>query len=615
MLACRQLGYMISEPLAALIASTVVNGAGGFYSEHSIDESDAKAVVEESAKRILSKELPGISTLRLQADYEAAFADFEHASLRDQSSAKAAEDKSLNWISKFTAKFDQDFDTLTGLYKQIYHFLLLRCTAPSGRGSPPKDQAIEREVAAALESVFPRVGLRSFVALTGSEKIAQLQELAGIILGIRLFNQHQKKGGVGLPQLDTSLEKLKCNEILEDVQKEIEALTELTKDFADFVVAATMKNQTSKLPEEEVVRVQGDLLYQRQYLSFLVNLQEDISTSLDRLTREQRQLKEELIDLDALVGGRVSVPKEQVYPRFDALARGYRTAWVEVKSLEARSKLHSVLKELKSKYFPSLSKTAQELLSTVQRPPTGLLLDLDVSEEPLDLDSIPGPNGAEDPRIAVRYTVENSDQFLNLPLDFQGFCVHTLVSRRLIVPGNPALGVVKYAGRYCVFATERAVAEFCQEPDRYFGGIREACYIQPELIHILRISEDFPKSSLSSVLLMLAGNEATMLADVGTETPLHFQENNIDENYEWNEWKLRRDALHMADIRRKTTSTTQTALSHLRRENETQVYLPKEVATNTMVNHGTNPPRLKKYYTGLRGEPQKMKVTELKFDL
>jgi len=39
-----------------------------------------------------------------------------------------------------------------------------------------------KEVAAALESVFPRVGLRSFVALTGPEKAAQLQELAGIVL-------------------------------------------------------------------------------------------------------------------------------------------------------------------------------------------------------------------------------------------------------------------------------------------------------------------------------------------------------------------------------------------------------------------------------------------------
>jgi len=49
-------------------------------------------------------------------------------------------------------------------------------------------KAVEREVAAALESVFPRVGLRAFVSLTPNEKGAQLQELASIVMGIRLFN-------------------------------------------------------------------------------------------------------------------------------------------------------------------------------------------------------------------------------------------------------------------------------------------------------------------------------------------------------------------------------------------------------------------------------------------
>merc|ERR1711865_337013 len=137
-----------------------------------------------------------------------------------------------------------------------------------------------------------------------------------------------------------------------------------------------------------------------------------------------------------------------------------------------------------------------------------------------------------------------------------------------------------------------------------------------ELIHLMRISEDFPKSSLHSILQLTAGNQAAMMADASTDTPLHFVETNIDKSYEWNEWKLRKEALHMADIKKKKTSTTQTALSHLRRETETQVYLPREVATNTTKESGTNPPRWRKYNAGLRGEPtQKMKVVEVKFDL
>jgi len=618
MLACRQLGCVVSETLAAVVAATITDGSG-FFSEKVIDENDAKTVVEEAAKKILSKEEPGISTLRLQAGYETAFADIEQAQQKHQMAAKEAEDRTLQWISRFTAKFDEDFNTLTGLYKQIYHYLLLRCTSPTGEAKPTKDSAVEREVAAALESVFPRVGLRSFVALTGAEKTAQLQELTGIVLGIRLFNMHQKKGGAGLPLIEGAQDRLGSVELLKSVQKEVEEVTELCRDWADLLVAAGSPPRGRPwevMPDDnELQRAQCDLLYYRQYLCYLLNLQEDLTASLDKLQKEQVQLQEEMLDIDALVGGRVSVPKEQVYPRFDALARGYRTAWKEVQALEARGKLHGVLQDLRKRYFPLMLKVGQDLLNQVQRREGQLLLDDDAGEEPVDLETIPGPNQAQE-NVAVRLTVDNSENFLNLPLDFQGFCIHTLVQRKgLLVPGNPALGVVKYAGRYCVFATERAMAEFCAEPDRVFGGIREACYKQPELIHLLRVHEDFPKSSLSTVLQLLAGSQSVMLADAGTETPLHFQESNIDKSYEWNEWKLRKDALHMADIRRKTTSTTQTALSHLRRENETQVYLPKDVATNTTHSRGTNPPRLKKYINGLRGEPRPMQVTELRFDL
>jgi len=620
MLVTRQLGQVVSETLASLVAATVMNqGAGAFFVERPIDENDARAVVEEAAKRILSKEEPGIKCLELQAAYESAFADSETDSSKQKYESKVAEERVIGWISNFTAKFDEDFDTLTGLYKKIYQFLLLRCTSPMGSSTPTKEPAIEREVAAALESVFPRVGLRSFVALTGPEKAAQLQELAGIVLGIRLFNQHQNKGGMGLPVIETVIAKLNLEETMGNVQKEVDELNEITKAYADLINAHTNppKNLTSsdRFPSDaEIEKAKSDLLYHRQYLCYLLNLQEDFSRSVEQLTKDQAAFNEELTDLDALVGGRVSVPKEQVYPRFDTVARGYRTAWQEVKALEARSKLQAVLQDLRKKYFPQLSAISKEMVAKYVE----YAAIQEMEDEPPDLDTIPGPNNAQDPNRPIRLTVENSPDFLQLPLDFQGFCIHTLVSSGgLLVPGNPALGVVKYAGRFCTFANEKAMVEFASEnADTYFGGVRDACYKNPELIHLMRISEDFPKSSLHSILQLTAGNQAAMMADASTDTPLHFVETNIDKSYEWNEWKLRKEALHMADIKKKKTSTTQTALSHLRRETETQVYLPKEMATNTTKESGTNPPRWRKYNAGLRGEPtQKMQVVELKFDL
>lgn len=624
MLACRQLGHVVSEALAALVASTVINAnLGSFYVERPIDEADARVVVEDAAKRILSRDEPGISCLRLQAAYELAFADIEREAQRDRAKAKDAEERIVGWISNFTAKFDQDFDTLADLYKRIYKFLMLRCTGPTAVALPPKATGVEREVAAALESVFPRVGLRSFVALTGPEKAAQLQELAGIILGIRIFNQHQNKGGAGLPTVDGAVEKLNAAAILDQVSAEVEELNERCKSYTDMLLVARNTTQTSQWDEipttHDVERARSDLLYHRQYLCFMLNLQEDLASSIERLRMDHRQLKEELVDLDALVGGRVSVPKEHVYPRFDGIARGYRNAFTEIQALEARVKLHGVLGELKAAYFPRLPEVAAKLLAGLARQNALPSLETDDVGEVVNLDALagPAPGGLDVPGgPAVRLTVENAPDFLTLPLDFQGFCLHTLVTQnRLLVPGNPSHGVIRYAGRYCVFATERGCFDFCEEPDKYFSSVRDVCYRHPELIHLLRLNEDFPKSSLHAIVQLAAGSPAAMQADVGVETPLHFQDSHIDKDYEWNEWRLRKEALHMADIRGKTTSATQTALSHLRREGETQVYLPKEVATNTAVDRGTNPPRWRTYSVGLRGEPQAMKLSKVNFDL
>jgi hypothetical protein len=91
--------------------------------------------------------------------------------------------------------------------------------------------------------------------------------------------------------------------------------------------------------------------------------------------------------------------------------------------------------------------------------------------------------------------------------------------------------------------------------------------------------------------------------DAGTETPTHFVERNIDPSYEWNEWALRRRALQMTNIRNCATTGAQTDLSHFRRENDSQVYLPKTKVTQTRKDGSTQPPIITQYVAGLRGTP------------
>ena len=86
-------------------------------------------------------------------------------------------------------------------------------------------------------------------------------------------------------------------------------------------------------------------------------------------------------------------------------------------------------------------------------------------------------------------------------------------------------------------------------------------------------------------------------------------------SYEWNEWGLRRRALQLANLRQKKTVSQQTGLSALRRDAETQAYLPRDSSTMTGVSTGTSAPVSANYVAGLRGAPDtKMAVVNLTYD-
>ena len=151
----------------------------------------------------------------------------------------------------------------------------------------------------------------------------------------------------------------------------------------------------------------------------------------------------------------------------------------------------------------------------------------------------------------------------------------------------------------------------------------EAAKRAPELIPMLRLQEHFPAASIQEIMrqgAQAAGGRSLLaparsFQDSCEQTPTHFVEKNIDVNYEWNEWALRRRALDLANLRKKTTHSTQTTTSAFRREVETQIYLPKDGVTMTGVSTGTAAPISRNYITGLRGAPDaKMALVNLTID-
>lgn len=61
---------------------------------------------------------------------------------------------------------------------------------------------------------------------------------------------------------------------------------------------------------------------------------------------------------------------------------------------------------------------------------------------------------------------------------------------------------------------------------------------------------------------------------------------------------MRRRALQIANLKHAATVSAQTDKSYFRRENDTQVYLPKNAQQQTGIERGTNPPRVHRYITG-----------------
>lgn len=135
---------------------------------------------------------------------------------------------------------------------------------------------IEKEVAAALESVIPRAALAPFVTLSSSEKLVQLVELSNLVVGIRLFNQEIGKGGAGLLKINELLSS-DSGSVKELIFREVEDITEQCEKYEQvFKVYAHGKID---LQASESKRMKNELTFIRQYKSFLINLAQEIESS------------------------------------------------------------------------------------------------------------------------------------------------------------------------------------------------------------------------------------------------------------------------------------------------------------------------------------------------
>lgn len=665
-------GGAVSPTLAAFIARTVIyENADMFQMDQEMTETDIEDLVDMCVQKLCVQDSPGLETIKIQVAFDLSY--MEHSRLVEDK--KAILNKKLNnliaMIVEVRAKSSSDFESLTVLYRQIFSYLMVHAQRDAEK---QPSNAVELEVAAALESVFPRIGLKAFIGMTQREKESQLQELANIVLGIRLFNKEIGKGGADLEN-ESLLSKQDASGFVNGLRREINEMAALCQKYTD-VLQFLFEKKDEDVSEAQIKRFQDELTNRRQYLYNLQSLQEDAMIAQDKITSTNGDYIREMTDLKAIVGARASVPKDQVYPKFDILANLYLNLADERKMLNAKVATWKELQALKTTFTPSLTDewviaARDHSISRRERPTFSggegddgegfegkyeeNKTEGEVQENaPQQQEATASPSN-QSPKVSsmmdenvndetpIRLSIDSTPEFMQLPLEYQGYCSHTVVHRdALLLPGNPALGVIRYRGGYYVFTSEEGLTAFEEDPGRYVNGILDAARRSPELIHLLRLQDHFPKANLTQLISNKAQSDGVhpllsdappVMVDKSNETPVHFIERNIDPSYSWNEWELRRRALQVANLKKCKTTSMQTDMSAYRREIETQVYLPKTKTTQTRVERGTNPKRVHTYIAGLRnglntkaaskyakdknGQPTKKKTTvvNLTFEL
>ena len=206
---------------------------------------------------------------------------------------------------------------------------------------------IEREVAAALESVLPRAGLRPFVSLTTPEKVAQLCELSNIVIGIRLFNRDIGKGGVGLESFSEIINH-PARSLIHELNQEVAEIMEQSDRYTMyFNVLKELGAMAGSPPQIE--HYKDELTYKRQFLIYILELKSDVQISEANIEGLQAKYIKEITELKNLIGNKSSIPKDQVYPKFDSLSQIYSQLLEEKNLAILRRELFKVLLEFKDK--------------------------------------------------------------------------------------------------------------------------------------------------------------------------------------------------------------------------------------------------------------------------
>lgn len=159
---------------------------------------------------------------------------------------------------------------------QIFQFLTVHANADPGADD---HEDVLREIAAALESVFPRVGLKSFLSLSTADKRQQLKELARLILGVRLFNRAAGKGGAGLEDV-VQHSVSESQGLLTELQTQLDLTRDSCDQYSDVLMNVRLGGAAAKaagLDDARLGRLKDELTNRRQLSAYTKSVMDEVN--------------------------------------------------------------------------------------------------------------------------------------------------------------------------------------------------------------------------------------------------------------------------------------------------------------------------------------------------
>lgn len=186
---CKKQGFVVSAALASFfIKSQLLTTKKDAQNNVELTPEHVERLVNAAVRTLTLADSPMLETFKLQASLTTTQQEQLHQFRTEKVQHKA---KSHRLMEDIWQKHDPN-----EVFGDITMFIL-----HESKQLPTASEAVQKETMLALEGVFPKALMDSFVSQREAEKVRQLEEIWRIVWGMRIFNKETGKPAAGIPDL------------------------------------------------------------------------------------------------------------------------------------------------------------------------------------------------------------------------------------------------------------------------------------------------------------------------------------------------------------------------------------------------------------------------------